>query len=88
MSLRDQLIAAFTNAGFKQVPSRSKKKVVFASMRPGYYYYIGSKGSLRKGPTIANSIPFDTTIWLQTLINHRDNYLRIWRSLCKVGKPV
>ena len=58
MTIRDQLIAALTTAGHTQVPSATRRYVVFQHKgRPGVFFYVGKAGALRCGDTIARSIP-------------------------------
>lgn len=61
---RAAIVAYFqSKAGMtKDLNSRSSKYVVYTSMLTGARYYIGKAGALRKGDTIAKSIPVNEMI--------------------------
>lgn len=59
-SLREVYIAALTARGSKIVETKSTKfiKMTYgADSANGIFYFIGRSGSLRKGATIAGSVP-------------------------------
>ena len=55
MTLREQLIAALEKRGLNQVDAKTTKYAVFNRPKGGFYY-VGDRGALRYGLTVAGSL--------------------------------
>lgn len=56
-TLRDKYAAALLKRGEREVESRSQRFLQFTFTGSGGFYFIGTSGSLRYGPTKTRSVP-------------------------------